>query len=180
MKAKTCFEAFAEGKIFSKTYIRTKGAYKLAERLEQLKESEQEVSRIAATLQKPSSKHNLMRCTFEDKAYWLKRILLITAYELTESIIPSFKALTGDGMAQSQVDQHLPHVERRCQEVLAELERARQNIKGRIRDEYGRMRRGESMVGHALAHARGMLEEIIDLTPREIQSQIYRPVEEVI
>ncbi len=180
MKAKTCFEAFAEGKIFSKTNNRTQGAYKLAERLEQLKEREQEVSRIAAALQKPSSKHNLMHCTFEDKAYWLRRILLITAYELTESIVPSFKALTGDGMTQSQIDRHLPYVERRCQEVLQELERARQTIKGRIREEYDRMRYGESVVGDALTHAREMLGEMIDLTPPDIQRQIYRPVGEVI
>ena len=121
-----------------------------------------------------------MHCTFEDKAFWLRDILKRTAYELSASIIPSFKALTGDGMAQAQVDQHLPYVERRCQEVSQELERARLTIKGRIQDEYDRMRHGESVVGDALAHAREMLEEIIDLTPPAIQSQIYGPVGEVI
>ena len=121
-----------------------------------------------------------MHCTFEDKHKWLTQILKHTAYELSASIIPSFKALTGDGMTQSQIDQHLPNVERRCQEVLQGLERARQTIKGRIHDEYERMRHGESVVGDALAHAREMLEEIIDLGPPEIEQYIYRPVEEVI
>jgi hypothetical protein len=120
-----------------------------------------------------------MRCTFEDKAFWLREILRITAYKLSATIIPSLKALTGDGMTQSQIDQHLPYVERRCKEVLQGLERARQTIKGRINDEYGRMRHGESVVGAALAHAREMLEEIINLGPPEIQQYIYRPVEEV-
>jgi hypothetical protein len=121
-----------------------------------------------------------MHCTFEDKHAWLSRILKITAYELSASIVPSFKALTGDGITQSQINQHLPYVKRRCQEVLQELERARQTIKGRIHDEYDRMRHGDSVVGDALAHAREMLEEIIELTPLDIQSPISPPVEQVI
>ena len=82
-------------------------------------------------------------------------------------------------MAQAQVDQHLPYVERRCQEVSQELERARLTIKGRIQDEYDRMRHGESVVGDALAHTREMLEEIIDLTPPDIQRCIYPTIQEV-
>jgi hypothetical protein len=109
----------------------------------------------------------------------LRGILIHAAYELSASITPSFKALTGDGMPRSQIKQRLPHVQRRCQEVLQELERARQTIKGRIREEYDRMRYGESVVGDALTHAREMLEEVIDLTPPDIQRQIYRSVEEV-
>jgi hypothetical protein len=179
MKATTCIEAFAEGKADSQKYPRTQGAYKLGERLWQWKESEQEVSRIAASLKYPSSRYDLMHCTFEDKAFWLREILKITAHELSASIIPAFKTLTGDGMAQAQVAKHLTHVERRCREVLQDLERARQTIKGQIHEEYDRMRHGESVVGDALAHAREMLEEIIDLTPPDIQSQIYPTVLEV-
>ncbi len=180
MKATTCHEAFAEGQVFSLTHPREIGAYKLAEKLWQWKESEHEVRGIAAALKYPSARYDLMHCTFEDKHVWLRQILLWHSYELSASIAPSFKALTGDGMPQLQINQHLPHVERRCREVLQGLERARQTIKGRIHDEYDRMRHGESVVGDALTHARKMLEEIIDLTPPDIQRQIYRPVEEVI
>jgi hypothetical protein len=180
MKATTCIEAFAEGKADSQKYPRTQGAYKLGERRQQSNESVREVGRICNALKFPSSRQNLMHCTFDDKALWLREILKITAHELSESVIPSFRALTGDGMAQAQVDQHLPYVERRCQEVLQGLERARQTTKGRIQDEYDRMRHGDSVVGDALAHAREMLEEIISLTPPDIRRQIYGPVEEVI
>lgn len=83
-------------------------------------------------------------------------------------------------MTQSQMDQDLPYVERRCKGILQELERARQTIKGRIHGEYDRMRDGKSVVGDALAHAREMLEELIDLTPADIQRDIHRTVEEVI
>ena len=179
MKATTCIEAFAEGKADSQKYPRTQGAYKLGERLRQLEECVREVYRIGNAVQYPSSRYDLMHCTYEDKHVWLGRILKITAYELTADIIPSFTALTGDGMAQTQVAQHLPYVERRCQEVLQGLERARQTIKGRIQDEYDRMRHGESVVGDALANAREALEEIIDLTPPDIQRQIYPTVLEV-
>jgi len=180
MKATTCPKAFAEGQTSSQKHPRTQGAYKLAERLEQWRESEREVVRIADVVKYPSARYGLMHCTFEDKAFWLRDILKRTAYELSASIIPSFKALTGDGMTQSQIDQHLPFVESRCQEVLQELERARITITGNIKDEYARMRHGESVVGDALAHTREMLEEIIDLTPPDIQQYVYRPVEEVI
>ena len=180
MKAKTCPEAFVKGQADSQKHPRTQGAYKLSEVLDRSKRREKEVGRIAKALKNPASRYDLMHCTYEDKHVWIGRILKITAYELSESIIPSFKALTGDGMAKSQIDQHLPYVERRCQEVLQGLERARQTIKGRIHDEYGRMRHGESVVGDALAHAREMLEEIIDLTPPDIQRYIHRSVEEVI
>jgi hypothetical protein len=173
MEAKTCLEAFAKGKADSQKYPRTQGAYKLAERLEQWKESEKEVSRIAAALKHSPLRYGLRHCTYDDKHVWLGRILKYTAYELSASIAPSFKALAGDGMTQSQIDQHLPYVEGRCQEVLQELERARQTIKGRIRDEYDRIHRGESVVGEALRHARETLEELIDLTPPNIQIQIY-------
>jgi hypothetical protein len=180
MKAKTCLEAFAKGKADSQKYPRTQGAYKLSEVLDRSKRREKEVSRIAKALKDPSSRYDLMHCTYEDMHVWLLDILEHVAYELSATVIPSFKALTGDGMTQSQIDQHLPYVERRCKVVLKELERARQSIKGRIHDEYDRMRQGKSVVGDALTHAREMLEEIIDLTPPDIQRQIYGPVEEVI
>ena len=179
MKATTCIEAFAEGKADSQKYPRTQGASKLGERRQQWNESVREVGRICNAVKFPSSKHNLMHCTLEDRHIWLRGILIHAAYELSASITPSFKALTGDGMPRSQIKQRLPHVQRRCQEVLQELERARQTIKGRIREEYDRMRYGESVVGDALTHAREMLEEVIDLTPPDIQRQIYRSVEEV-
>ena len=180
MKATTCPKAFAEGKADSQKYPRDRGAYKLMERRLKWGIYEQEVDLIATELQKPCSRYDPRRSTYDGKHTWLPRILVVIAYELSESIIPSFKSLTGDGMTPAQVNQHLPYVERRCQEVLQELERARQTIKGRIQDEYDRMRHGDSVVGDALAHGREMLEEIIDLTPPDIQRQIYDPVEEVI
>jgi hypothetical protein len=179
MKAKTCLEAFAEGKADSQKYPRTQGAYKLSELHDRSKRREKEVSRIAKALKDPSSRYDLMHCTFEDKHLWLKDILKHVAHELSATVIPSFKALTGDGMTQAQIDRHLPYVERRCQEVLQELERARQTIKGRIHDEYDRMRHGESVVGETLTHVREMLEEIIDLTPPDIQRCIYPTIQEV-
>ena len=180
MRVTTCQQAFAEGQAFSQNYPRTQGAYKLAERLRQWEECAREVARIARTLDHPSLRFNLMHCTFEDKAFWLRAILKITAYELSAIIIPSFKALPGDGLSNGDVKQYLPYVERRTQAVLQKLECARLTIKGRIDDEYDRMQQGESVVGDALAHARRMLEEIIDLTPPDIQRQIYCSVEGVI
>jgi len=179
MKVTTCIEAFAEGRAFSEKYPRTQGAYKLSERLDQWKENEREVDRIADAICHPSARYDMKHCVFGDKHVWLNRILKVTARQLSDSIIPSFNALTGDGMTSAQINRHLPHVERRCQEVLQELERARQTIKGRIHEEYDRMRHGESVVGDALAQAREMLEEIIDLTPPHIQRQIYPPVQRV-
>jgi hypothetical protein len=178
MQAKTCMEAFDEGEKFSHQHTRTQGGYKLAERLRQWEQCEREVCRIASAVKHPSARYDLMHCTYEDKHLWLSRILKIIAYELSASIIPSFKALTGDGMSKADIDRHLTQVERRCMEVLQELERARLNIKP-ISREYERMRHGKSVVGDALVHARETLEEIIGLTPPDIQNQICPTVQEV-
>jgi len=178
MQAKTCMEAFAKGGKFSNQHTRTQGAYKLAERLRQWEQCEREVCRIASAVKHPSARYDLMHCTYEDKHLWLSRILKIIAYELSASIIPSFKALTGDGMSKADIDRHLTQVERRCMEVLQELERARLNIKP-ISREYARMRNGESLVGDALANAREMIDDMILLIPPKIQGQINPSVQRV-
>jgi len=180
MQATTCMEAFDEGEKFSQQHSRTQGAYKLAERLRQWEQCEREVCRIASAVKHPSARYNLMHCTFEDKHIWLSRILNIIAYELSADIIPSFKALVGDGMSKADIDRHMPHVERLCQEVLQGLERARLTIQGSIQGEYDRMKYGESVVGEALASAREMLEDILRLTPPKIQADIKPPVQKVI
>lgn len=179
MQITTCQQAFAEGQVFSQKYPRTQGSYKLAERLRQWGECEQEVARIARTINYPSVKHVLGHCTYEDRHIWLRRIPIFYAHQLSADIIPSYKALTGDGMSKAAINLYLPQVERRCREVLQELERARLSIKP-ISREYARMRQGESALGDALVRARYVLEDIIDLTPPEIRSRIYPPAEALI
>ena len=179
MNTKTCTEAFELGEAHSLKNERTQGAYKLAERLRQWEECEREVERIASVANNKSSKYDLRHCTYEDKHVWLRRILKYIAYELTADIIPSFKALTGDGMSTADIERYLPQVIRRCQYTLQVLENAQLSIKGPIQDEYDRMRSGQSIVGDALATARQTLEAIINLTPLEIQNYIYPSVQEV-
>ena len=109
----------------------------------------------------------------------MRRIPIFYAHQLSADIIPSDRALTGDGMSKAAINLHLPQVERRCREVLQELERARLSIKP-VSREYDRMRRGESALGDALVRTRYVLEDIIDLTPPEIRSRIYPPAEALI
>lgn len=179
MKYQTCHEAFAAGHTFSQKYPRTQAAYKLAERLRQWEECEREVERIASVVTNQASRYDLQHCTYEDKHVWLRRILKHIAYKLSADIIPSFKALTGDGMSEDDIKRHLPQVMRLCRYTLQVLESAQQSIKGPIQDEYDRMRDGQSVVGDALVIARQTLEAIINLTPPEIQNYIYPPVQEV-
>lgn len=179
MDTKTCTEAFELGEAHSLRNKRTQGAYKLAERLRQWEECVREVERIASVVNNKSSKYDLRHCTHEDKHVWLRRILKHIAYELSADIIPSFKALTGDGMSEADIKNYLPHVTRLCQYTLQVLESAQQSIKGPIQDEYDRMRDGQSVVGDALATAQQTLEAIINLTSPEIQSYISPSVQEV-
>ena len=179
MQFHSCYKAYADGQIFSKKYPRTQGAYKLAERLRQWGECEREVKRIARAVTNPASRYDLQHCTYEDKHVWLRRILKRIAYKLSADIIPSFKALTGDGMSEDDIKRHLPQVMRLCWYTLQVLESAQQSIKGPIQNEYDRMRNGQSVVGDALETARQTLEAIINLTPSEIQNYIYPSVQEV-
>jgi len=179
MNTKTCTEAFQLGQAHSLINKRTQGAYKLAERLRQWGECEREVERIARAVTNQASRYDLQHCTYEDKHVWLRRILKQIAYKLSADIIPSFKALTGDGMSEDDIKRHLPQVMRLCRYTLLVLESAQQSIKAPIQDEYDRMREGQSVVGDALATARQTLEAIINLTPLEIQNYIYPSVQEV-
>ena len=172
MNTKTCNEAFQLGQAHSLINKRTQGAYKLAERLRQWKECEMEVNRIAGVVTSQASRYDLQHCTYEDKHVWLRRILKYIAYELSADIIPSFKALIGDGMSGADIKRHLPQVMKLCRYTLQVLESAQQSIKGPIQDEYDRMRGGQSVVGDALATARQTLEAIINLTPPEIKKYI--------
>ena len=179
MDTQTCAEAFELGEAHSLKNKRTQGAYKLAQRLRQWEECEREVERVARVITNQASRYDLQHCTYEDKHVWLRRILKHIAYELGADIIPSFKALTGDGMSEADIKNYLPHVTRLCQYTLQVLESAQQSIKGPIQDEYNRMRDGQSVVGDALRTARQTLEAIINLTSPEIQSYISPSVQEV-
>jgi len=110
---------------------------------------------------------------------WLHQILKHIAYELDADITPSFKALTGDGMSETEIKRYLPQVIRLCRNTLQVLERAHQSIKGPIQDEYDRMHDCHSVVGDALRTARQTLEAIVNVTPLEIQNYIYPSVQEV-
>jgi hypothetical protein len=173
MNTKTCNEAFQLGSAHSLINKRTKGAYKLAERLRQWEDCVREVERIATALNNKSLKFYLKHCTFEDKHVWLRQILKHIAYELGSDIIPSFKALIGDGMSGADIKRHLPQVMKLCRYTLQVLESAQQSIKGPIQDEYDRMQQGWSIVGNALEVAKQALEDIVNLTPHEIQRKIY-------
>lgn len=181
MKLSSYIEAYGVRlKYNQNNYSRAQGAYKLAERLRQWEEYEREVERIASVVTNQASRYDLQHCTYEDKHVWLRQILKHIAYELDADIIPSFKALTGDGMSKADIKRYLPQVIRLCRYTLQVLDSAQQSIKGSIQDEYDRMRDGQSVVGDALTIARQTLEAIINLTHPEIQNYIYPPVQEVI
>jgi hypothetical protein len=173
MNTKTCTEAFQLGQAHSLRNKRTQGAYKLSERLRQWEDCVREVECIATALNNKSLKFYLKHCTFEDKHVWLRRILKHIAYELSADIAPSYKALKGDGMSDADIALNLPHVNKIIQDTLRVLENAQLSIKGPIQNEYDRMQQGWSIVGDALVIARQALEDIINLTPPKIQSQIY-------
>ncbi len=173
MQFRSCYEAYADGQLFSKKYPRTQGAYKLSERLRQWKDCVREVECIATALNNKSLKFYLKHCTFEDKHVWLRRILKHIAYELSADIAPSFKALKGDGMSDTDITHNLPRVNKIIQDTLRVLENAQLGIKGPIQNEYDRMQQGWSIVWDALEIARQALEDIIKLTSPEVQRRIY-------
>ncbi len=179
MTAKTCTEAYLAGKEFSQLHSRIQGAYKLTEILGRYTNYELEVRRIGRAVHDPSTRWDLVHCTFQDMDIWLRHILLWYAYDLSAKIIPSFRALTGDGMSKAEIDRLLPQVITRCETLLKVLENARLNVEGSIIQEYERMQHGQSVVGDAQKNVRETLKDIIRLTPTKIQVQINPPIQEV-
>lgn len=179
MKFHSCNEAFIQGKAFSQEYPRTRGDYKLREIWRHWKECEDEVKRIARVMIYPPAKYELRHCTNEDKHGWLRDLPTWYAFDLSAYVIPSFVALSGDGMSQAEIDRHLPSVERLCRSSLGTLNQAHRVLQEPIREEYKRMKSGQSVIGYALTSVRQDLEQIIDLTPSDIQRCIYPTIQEV-
>ena len=177
MDSTSCLDAFSEGERFAQQYTRTHGACKLRERLAQWVGAEMEVTRIARAICNPKLSFELRHCTFEDKASWLKQAPIWTAYELGADILPAFVALVGDGMSDADVRRLLPEVRSRIKSLVVDLHRAQTLVELSTSTEYRRMRSGSSVIGDALSRARQGLEAIVNLTPPNIQHQIF-PIQE--
>lgn len=172
MRAKDCQAAYALGTQHSRGRHRSRGAYKLRQRFEEWQESEAEVHRIALYIRYPSARHPLRHCTNEDKAYWLRKILIYCAYELSSDVLPSFEALTGDGLSETQVKVLMPTVQHACSRAIAILENARRKITGNIKEEYRRMEDGKSVVEDSLVQVRTLMEGLIKQLPLRLQTEI--------
>ena len=177
MDSTNCLDAFAEGERFAQQYPRTRGAYKLRERLAQWEEAEMEVARIARVVCNPKIRYELRQCTPEDKHEWLQNAPIWAAYELGADVLPAFAALVGDGMPTADVRRLLPQVRSTVKSLVVDLHRAQTLVKLSTGAEYRRMRSGTSIIGDVLTKARRELEIIISLTPPDIQLAIY-PVQE--
>jgi hypothetical protein len=179
MRFRSCHEAFSQGQVFSQKYPRSRGDYKLREIWRNWQRCEAEVKRIARVVTYPLAKDELRHCTNEDKHSWLRDLPTWYAFDLSAYVIPSFVALSGDGMSQAEIDQHLPLVESLCRSSLGTLNQAHHALQAPIREEYRRMKSGHSVVGYTLTSVRQSLEQIIDLTPSDIQRSIYTTIQEV-
>ena len=174
MKVRDCQTAYALGRRHSQDRVRVRGAYKLRERRWGWIDSEEEVRRIALSLNFPSAGRDLRHCTYEDKAHWLRQILLHYAYELGADILPSVEALTGDGLTDTQTRALMPKLQLACAQAIAILENARLQIAGNIRAEYRCMKAGQSVVEDALLQVRALLEDCITQLPRPLQTEIMK------
>jgi len=179
MRFRSCHQAFDEGRIFSQSYPRSRGDYKLAEVWRNWQRCEAEVKRIARVVKNPSAKNELRHCTNTDKHSWLRDLPAWYAFDLSAYVVPSFAALSGDGMLQAEIDRHLPEVERLCRSSLGTLNQVHRALQAPIREEYRRMKLGQSLIEYALTSVRQDLEQIIDLTPPSIQRCIYPTIQEV-
>ena len=151
-----------------------RGAYKLRERRWGWIDSEEEVRRIALSLNFPGAGRELRHCTYEDKAHWLRQILLYYAYELGADILPSVEALTGDGLTDTQTRALMPKLQLACAQAIAILENARLQIAGNIQGEYRRMEVSQSVVEDALLKTRILLEGCITRLPQHLQVEILK------
>ncbi len=172
MPTKNCIDAFNEGLADGLRCHRPTGVYKIRERRNQLSDCEEEVHRISRALRDRHARSALRHCTFQDKAHWLRGILISFAYDLGADIKPSFNALVGDGLPIEQVREIAPAVEMACNQSAEILEKARLAIAGDIRSEYQRMKSGESTIANALVQVRISLDSCISMLPKNLQTEI--------
>lgn len=104
---------------------------------------------------------------------WARSCLKEFAYRLGKDLLPSIKALTGDGLPTEVIKPHLAALNRQEQDLLSELEQADWQLRSwGIKHEYELWERGESVLLEPSVNFLAMTEVGLRLVDEHLPKQL--------
>lgn len=172
MKHRTCQEAYQYGISSRLAYPLHSGLYKLVESKDRIERAGEEIFRISEVVNHRRHPAELMHCTFEDKALWLRDVPFNISYRMGYEIVPGLRALVTDGVDRIQAESAARFTESVIEKHLARWDVLRNSYSKRIASEYGRMRNGYSNALMVVDDALNLIDLAMSHLPTNIRKQI--------
>lgn len=172
MKYRTCHDAYQHGVKSRLAYPLHSGLYKLIESKDRIRRVGKEIVRISEVVNKRQHPAELMHCTFEDKAFWLREVPFNVAYRVGYEIIPGFRALVGEGVPHAYAEAAAESVESVIEQYLAWWDELKNSYDKKIAFEYERMRNGQSNAIRVVDEALCLIGLAVKQLPESIQAEI--------
>lgn len=162
-----CHDAFGAAKAERNKYPLKSGLYKLYDARRNISRMQESMCAIGDYL---NGRHDCSPggllgpcCTTDDKAVWIKDLPKQVARNLGYDILPAIEALTGDGIAASDVKGELARARAEAERLLDDCETQHKRLKSNIDDEYRAMKSGYSDVYALLFEAKGIAHRALEL-----------------
>ena len=150
MSTTPCHDAFTEAKIKRAQYPLPSGVYKLEEARRELSRMKDTMDAARSYLRKPKKyiPGQMLGhcCNTDDKDDWLKTVPLHVADILGSQILPAIAALTGDGIAKTDVADEVSSAKGCAEKLLQDCETQYARLQSEIEREYRKMKTGYSDV----------------------------------
>ena len=172
MKYTKCHDAYQDGVNSRTAYPLHSGLYKLVESKDRIKRTGKEIARISEVVNSRRHPADLMHCTFQDKAFWLRDIPFTVAYRMGYEIIPGLRALAADGVDPNQAESAARSLESVIDQHLTQWDQLRNSYNKRIAYEYASMGKGKSNALAVVDDALSLINSGVCQLPNDIQAEI--------
>jgi hypothetical protein len=154
-------EIFNDGQFDRNAYPYTQGAlYKLKERSRYFKDYSRTVERLMLYSHRRSGSTLCGRCTWAERRYWLRKILLSIPYCLGHDLSPAVETLGLNGLSQSEIDYLRRHVNQTVAGLLVEVDHVYNQVNQSMSAEYKEWKKGRSLIKRLLDETGALADEV--------------------
>lgn len=167
MPPQPCHDAFGAAQVLRAQYPLTAGASKLREARQTIARLQATMCAIHELLQNPESNRPGVLlglcCTTDDMGDWLKNLPKQVADLLGYDILPAIAALTGNGIAETDIKGELASANAHARNLLQDCEKQYARLQAGIEREYRAMKTGLSGLHALLVDADGIARRALEL-----------------
>jgi hypothetical protein len=172
MKYSACHDAYQDGVNSRLAHPLHSGLYKLVESKDRIERTGKEIVRISEVITNRRHPADLLHCTFQDKAFWLRDVPFNVAYRMGYEIIPGLRALAVDGVTPCKVESAARSLESVIDQHLAQWDQLRNSYNKRIAYEYASMGKEKSNALAVVEDALTLINSALCQLPNDIQAEI--------